>query len=38
MIAKLHLEPAEYDSILQLIHSQLDVSVSRVLGASIRPR
>lgn len=33
MIAQLRIEPAEYDSILELIHSQLDVSVSRVLGA-----
>ena len=35
MIAHLRIGPAEYDSILELIHSQLDVSVSRVLGASL---
>lgn len=32
MIAQLGIPAAEYDSLLQLIHSQLDVSVSRVLG------
>jgi RNA polymerase sigma-70 factor (ECF subfamily) len=32
MIEQLKIEPSEYDSILQLIRSQLDVSVIRVLG------
>jgi len=32
MIEHLKIQPAEYDSILQLIQSQLDVSVVRVLG------
>jgi len=32
MIAQLGIPPAEYDSILKLIHSQLDVSVQRLLG------
>ncbi len=32
MIDQLGIQPADYDSILRLIHSQLDVSVRRVLG------
>jgi RNA polymerase sigma-70 factor (ECF subfamily) len=32
MIEQLGIQPADYDSILRLIHSQLDVSVTRVLG------
>lgn len=32
MIEQLKIQPAEYESILQLIQSQLDVSVARVLG------
>lgn len=32
MIAQLGIPPTEYDSILKLIHSQLDVSVQRLLG------
>jgi RNA polymerase sigma-70 factor, ECF subfamily len=32
MIAQLGLQDADYESILQLIHSQLDVSVTRLLG------
>ena len=33
MIEQLGIQPADYDSILRLIHSQLDVSVTRVLGS-----
>jgi hypothetical protein len=32
MIAQLGIEPSDYDSIVQLIHSQLDISVARLLG------
>ena len=32
MIARLQIERSEYESILRLIHSQLDLSVARVLG------
>jgi RNA polymerase sigma-70 factor, ECF subfamily len=32
MLERLQIQPADYDSILQLIHSQLHVSVERVLG------
>ena len=38
MIEKLEIDPTEYDSILQLIHSQLDVSVRRVLDDRPGPR
>lgn len=32
MIAQLRIEPSDYDSIVHLIHSQLDVSMARLLG------
>jgi RNA polymerase sigma-70 factor (ECF subfamily) len=34
MLERLKIRPADYDSILNLIHSQLDVSIERVLGDS----
>jgi RNA polymerase sigma-70 factor (ECF subfamily) len=33
MLVRLRIQPTEYDSILTLIHSQLHVSIERVLGA-----
>jgi RNA polymerase sigma-70 factor (ECF subfamily) len=34
MLERLRIQPADYDSILNLIHSQLHVSIERVLGES----